>query len=246
MSHRTTIMVDTFLRAATAEPNANSYKGLPIYALEGLHEFVGERASRFFEPGGRVLDVAAGSGALSQRLLDLGFRVSATDYVRAGFSLAAVPFIQADLNEPFAALHPHRYEGIVACEIIEHLENPRHFARECFDLLAPGGRMLVTTPNVDCPSSKATFLRFGTFVWFEDPQYKAYGHITPITHWLMQKAFTEAGFTFLWEGSFGDALRHTEGSPRLRLVARAIGWACKQDPRLAGEIYVAALEKPRT
>jgi hypothetical protein len=40
-----------------------------------------------------------------------------------------------------------------------------------------------------------------------------------LTQWQVDKVFTEAGFSFLWKGSFGNAMRHTAGSPRLRLVA---------------------------
>jgi len=106
--------------------------------------------------------------------------------------------------------------------------------------------MLLTTPNIDSATSKAWFLRFGTFFWFDDARYRNDGHITPITQWQIDKAFTEAGFTFLWKGSFGDPLRPTIGSLRFRLLAKVISWISKQDARLGGEIFVAALEKPRT
>lgn len=105
--------------------------------------------------------------------------------------------------------------------------------------------MLLTTPNVDSATSKAVFLRFGTFFWFDDVCYRYNGHITPVTQWQIDKAFKEAGFTFLWTGSFGDPLRPTGGSKRFRLAVKAISWVTKQDPRLGGEIFLAALEKPR-
>jgi cyclopropane fatty-acyl-phospholipid synthase-like methyltransferase len=246
MAEKPTILVDTFFRAGDSAAGANSYKGLAIHALPGLHEFVADKALEFLSAGASVLDIAAGSGAMCQRLLDLGFRVSATDYVRKNFRLESVPFIRADLNQPFASTCPSRYQGIIACEIIEHLENPRHFARQCFELLDPGGRMVLTTPNVDSASSKASFIRFGTFFWFDDERYQVDGHITPITQWQIDKAFTEAGFTFLWKGSFGDPMRLTAGSPRLRLVARAIALATRQGSHLGGEVFVAVLEKPRS
>jgi cyclopropane fatty-acyl-phospholipid synthase-like methyltransferase len=243
MSEKPTVLVDTFVRRG-AEVSPNSYKGLLIHALPGLHELIAEKAVTYLPPGATVLDVAAGSGALSQRMLDLGFHVSATDYVRTSFHLDNVPFVQADLNQPFASLHAQPYQGIIACEIIEHLENPRHFARQCFQLLLPGGRLLLTTPNVDSPAAKASFLRFGTFYWFDDYRYETDGHITPLTQWQLDKVFAEAGFTFLWKGSFGDGMRHTVGSPRLRLVAEMIARVARLDAALGGEIFVAVLERP--
>jgi SAM-dependent methyltransferase len=244
MGAKPTVLVDTYIRRASEDSGPNSYKGLTMHALPGLHEFVAEKAVAYFPGGARVLDIAAGSGALSQRLLDLGFHLSATDFVRANFKLDNVPFFTADLNEPFAATHHERYQGIIACEILEHLENPRHVARQCFQLLTPGGRMVLTTPNVDSPASKAAFLRFGTFYWFDDARYEIDGHITPLTQWQVGKAFSEAGFTFLWRGSFGDGMRHTVGSPRLRLVAEMISRASRLDTTLAGEIFVAVVERP--
>ena len=104
--------------------------------------------------------------------------------------------------------------------------------------------MVLTTPNVDSPASKAAFLRFGTFYWFDDARYEIDGHITPLTQWQVGKAFSEAGFTFLWRGSFGDGMRHTVGSPRLRLVAEMISRASRLDTTLAGEIFVAVVERP--
>jgi SAM-dependent methyltransferase len=237
-----TIIVDYYSSAPRGRP---TYKGLVIHALPGLHEYIAEKATHLLPPEATVLDIAAGSGAMCQRLLDLGFRVSATDYIRENFKLDGVPFIQTDLNQPFASLHPNAYQGIIACEIIEHLENPRHFARQCFQLLTPGGRMLLTTPNVDSASSKASFIRFGTSFWFDDDRYHMDGHITPLTQWQVHKVFTEAGFNFLWEGSYGDPMHQNDGSPRLRLVAKVISLATKQDRRLGGDIFVAALERPR-
>lgn len=113
-----TVIVDAYQHAGACEPGPNSYKGLAVHALPGLHEFVAEKALEFFVPGATVLDIGAGSGAMCQRMLDLGFRVAATDYRRDGFKLESVPFIQADLNQGFAALHADRFQCVIACEII--------------------------------------------------------------------------------------------------------------------------------
>ncbi|MDE2150637.1 MAG: methyltransferase domain-containing protein, partial [Gammaproteobacteria bacterium] len=146
---RTTVLVDRYRKAATTAADANAYKGLRIHALPGLHEFVAGKSLEYFPAGATVLDLAAGSGALSLRLQDLGFAVTATDYVPENFRPRTIPFVQADLNADFAAAYDNRFQAIVASEIIEHLENPRHFARQCDRLLAPGGRMVLTTPNIE-------------------------------------------------------------------------------------------------
>src|SRR5437660_5497610 len=93
-----TIIVDRYRAAATRPANTNSYKGLAIHALPGLHDFIAEKALEFFSSGARVLDLAAGSGAMCLRLKDLGFEVSATDYVSENFK-ASIPFVRSDLND---------------------------------------------------------------------------------------------------------------------------------------------------
>lgn len=87
---------------------------------------------RYVRVGATVLDMAAGSGALSLRLQDAGYAVQATDYVTENFRLRdRIPFIQLDLNSDFSEAFQQPFDCIAACEIIEHPENPRHFMRQC-------------------------------------------------------------------------------------------------------------------
>jgi hypothetical protein len=67
-----TIIVEEFKRQDGFA--GDSYKGLPVLALPGLHEFIARRATENFAPGCNLLDIAAGSGAMSQRMVDEGFR----------------------------------------------------------------------------------------------------------------------------------------------------------------------------
>ncbi|MDJ0521762.1 MAG: methyltransferase domain-containing protein [Planctomycetota bacterium] len=173
-----------------------TYKGLACHTYAGLHERVGELMRTALEPGARVLDVAAGSGALSLRLSDLCFDMTACDYVGEAFQLeGVVPFQRVNLNHEFAAELDGAYDGVTAVEIIEHLENPRHFVRQCSKLLRPGGRLLITTPNIESVRSLETFLRKGTFTLFNDASYEQSGHITPVGQWQLCKILSENGFT---------------------------------------------------
>lgn len=239
-----TVLVSQYQNAANLPVGTNAYKGLRIHALPGLHDFVGRMAAKFFPQGASILDLAAGSGAMCLRMSDLGFRVTATDYVTENFKLTSVPFVQADLNGNFSALFHEKFQAIIASEIVEHLENPRHFARECFALLQPGGHLLITTPNVESPVSKAMFVRSGLFQWFAEEDYVHEGHITPLSHFQMSKVFAEVNFQFLWKGSFGDGMLAAAGSPRLRLLAKCLSLLSSQPASLSGEIFVAILKKP--
>ncbi len=108
--------------------------------------------------------------------------------------------------------------------------------------------MIVSTPNIESAGSKASFVRSGSFLWFSEREYLQDGHISPLTQWQIHKAFSEAGFLFLWKGSFGDSAdqisRMVRGSPRLRLFAQVIEFLSSKEPLLGGEIFIAVLKKP--
>ena len=242
---RATVLVERYRKEATTGVNENSYKGLNIFALPGLHEFIASKAVEYFVPEATLLDIAACTGALSVRMQDLGFQVSAIDYLPEIFCVDSVSFKQADLNDAFSKAYTKRFQAIIASEIIEHLENPHHFARECFKLLKPGGRMVLSTPNVENAVSKALFIRSSFFMWFSEKDYEGEGHITPLTQSQIHKVFSEAGFLFRWEGSFGDgADRIIENSEQLKLLTRLVRSFSTVEDQLAREIYVAVLERP--
>lgn len=240
-----TILVEPYRKAATAGSSAVGYKGLPIHALPGLHEFTARHVRHHCNQGDVLLDIAAGSGAMTLRLIDSGFNVIATDYVSENFRLhQSIPFFQADLNDRFSSGREVQFDGVVASEIIEHLENPRHFARECFKVLKPGGKIILSTPNIDCAASIISFMRAGTFQWFGDIEYKEEGHISPLTQWQIEKCFKEAGFSLLEKTSFGDQVGKLKGSPRLVLLSHLVKRMSTIPAHLNNQIFVAIFEKP--
>ncbi|MBP1202287.1 SAM-dependent methyltransferase [Duganella sp. 1411] len=242
---KATVLVDHYRATAASDKSHVAYQGLPIHALPGLHEFAFEQFRRHAAPGAGVLELAAGSGAMSRRLADAGYRVTATDYVRENFRLhGAIPFFTCDLNQNFSDGRAASEDHICALEIIEHLENPRHFARQCFQVLKPGGTLLLSTPNLDTAASVAMFMRDLSFQWFAEDDYARDGHITPLSQWQLQKCFAEAGFTRAWEGSVGDPYGRVRGSPRMLWLARAIDLLMRRERGLRRQIYVALYQKP--
>ncbi|MGO4221018.1 class I SAM-dependent methyltransferase [Lysobacter sp. TAF61] len=203
---------DSFRRSFQGR-RLNDYRGLPIFAAKELHPAAHRLLEESVPTGVRILDVGAGSGALSLRLNDAGYQMTATDLLRETFRPADIPFVQADLNEAFAVRLPGPFDAIVALEIIEHLENPRHLLRQLRGLLPKGGQLVLSTPNIANPVSQSLFLRRGQHQWFTDSDYREQGHITPLSPWTLSQALHESGF----------ALRHEEGvgSPFAR--ARRLG-----------------------
>lgn len=234
------VQVEHYRKVVTAAEANGAYKGLPIFALPELHEVVGAKAGEYFPAQARVLELAAGSGAMTRRLLDQGFKVEAADVVPENFRLhGEAPFHALDLNQDFAGALTQRYPGLVALEIIEHLENPRHFLRQCALALEPGGVLVLSTPNIDTPRSVLRFITHGHFRQFGDEDYRVSGHITPISQWQMEKMIAEQGWDVLeWTScgvAYGKGMRHLSA----KLLALLMG----RNPRTKGAITLLVLRK---
>ncbi len=223
------LILDAYRSAAQDDTAAGAnYKGLKIHALPAIHEEVEKAAVRAFPPNGDVLDIASGSGALCLRLHDRGFRLTGCDLVTENFRLRdQLPFVEVNLNLPFSEKFGQRYDGITATEIIEHVENPRHFLRECFALLKPGGTLILTTPNVDSGFGRAVLIRSGSFRWFDHGHYQVDGHITPVPLFVLRAALRETGF----EPPVVSSVGAREGSIFSGWRIRAFGWLLRRlDP----------------
>ncbi len=247
-SAKRTIIVQQYKESAKRPTElANSYSGLRIHALPGLHEVLGSICSEQFTPGASVLDLAAGSGAMSRRLKNLGFVPTAVDYVSENFQAPEIPFKQKDLNEDFAdSFDRSSFGGIIASEIIEHLENPWHFFRQCERLLGVGGKIVLSTPNTQNSASIASLVRNGQFLWFSDKDREIQGHISPLTLWQMRYAIKDAGLRIDWEGSYGQNHSKLRGSPRMAALARLIDVIASTPNGLRGEIYLCVACKAAT
>lgn len=175
----------------------------PVFDLErayaDCHEIVLKHATA--EAPCKVLDLAAGQGPLSYHLSQRGFDVTATEVYTDQFKAPGVPCIKANLNEriPF---DDASFDLILAVEILEHLEAPRAFIREIHRLLRPGGRLIVSTPNIGSLQSRCFFLVTGYFDLFvpresrlKDPySSEADGHISPVPTWMLRYFLREQGF----------------------------------------------------
>lgn len=81
-------------------------------------------------------------------------------------------YVQGDVTAIADRLAGRRFDTIIAAELIEHLENPYAFLRDLRSLLAPGGRLLVSTPNpVGFPVFLLEWLRNKRWFYTSDHTY---------------------------------------------------------------------------
>jgi 2-polyprenyl-3-methyl-5-hydroxy-6-metoxy-1,4-benzoquinol methylase len=196
------------------------YRGLAVHAdsIE-VHQEALLLLERHGIPGGRVLDVGAGSGAFSLRLLDHGFaRVEAIEVRGDAFKVPGVEVHALDLDGPWSSGLGERFDAVAALEVIEHLENPWHFARQCAAAVKPGGVVVISTPNIESSRSRLEFLLKAEFRFFKEKDYRTVGHLTSLTAKQVERVFERAGLDlverrpsrhkgFPWPGSARKALR---------------------------------------
>ncbi|HEU5323246.1 MAG TPA: class I SAM-dependent methyltransferase [Methylomirabilota bacterium] len=100
--------------------------------------------------GRRLLDVGAADGLLARPLTARGWRVTAIE-TDAAAAAAGAPHCErmlvADLDREVPPL-AERFEAIVCGDVLEHLRDPGAVLAALTASLAPGGRVLVSVPNV--------------------------------------------------------------------------------------------------
>lgn len=91
------------------------YKGLLIKADLGLHDQIAEKIQNEVKQGGAILDLGAGEGALSQRLSDMGYLVTAVDMDSDNFKCADVKFTKVNFDSTDEVSHfvsQHEGQGL--------------------------------------------------------------------------------------------------------------------------------------
>lgn len=151
-----------------------------------------------------ILDAPSGSGWLRARL-SFDAQVDGLDLF-ASRPAAYRTFRNVDLDDGLPEDLP-TYEAIVCCEGIEHLGNPDLFLRSVRKHLAPGGRLIITTPNVWHPAARMQYFFQGFFPGFPPLA----GHIARGTHMhILPWSFPQL-YLFLRLHGLEDIVLHDAG-----------------------------------
>jgi SAM-dependent methyltransferase len=143
--------------------------------------------------GGVLLDIGCGVGNLWPVLRDRFDHYCGADVIRYP---AFPPDACFHLIDPASGRvdRPDATADVVcAVETIEHVENPRAFARELTRLVKPGGWLVVTTPNQLSLLSKLTLVARNEFNAFRAGSYPA--HLTALLEVDLRRIAAECGWT---------------------------------------------------
>ncbi len=213
----------------------------------GTHEAVFELIRKYLPEPSRIVDLAAGEGAFSVRLKKLGHFVTAIDANGDNWKAPNIDLNIQNLDDEFAEKtvnDDNKFDAAVAIEIIEHLENPFRFTRECAKLLKPGGLLFLTTPNVEAVFSRIVFFYTGRLNSFGEYETVRPAHITPIFKWKLELLLTEAGFEITQEKYHPQV--HADGTNlRVKLttfIGKILSPFLKGEKGEEGRIIVARLK----
>ena len=136
--------------------------------VPGMHE----KFLKFFakvmgtSDGTKVLDAGAGQGALSKKLDEAGFDVSACELHPEIFRYDKVECKKADLTQKLP-YEDASFDAAVAVEVMEHLLSPDRLFSECARVLKAGGMLVMSTPNILSIKSRYRFFVCGFFYSFK-------------------------------------------------------------------------------
>ena len=106
---------------------------------------------------------------------------------------------QVDLNTSPIPYPDGFFETIIAGDVIEHVANPLFMLCECNRVLAPGGTLIVSTPN---PYYYWEYMQ-NLLVKFKWMKARQEGHFTTFTRINMRNILERTGFTLIKElGNF--------------------------------------------
>ncbi len=157
------------------------------WSTSGLHQKILDLIPKVEE--GTAVDLACGSGNLANGLTEKGYNVLGVD-IKNFLTNKNINFKKMDLDSDWK-IKSESAELITATEIIEHLENPRHFIREIKRILKDKGIVIISTPNIFNWKARIYYPIKGIIWGFREEDYKISGHITPITKYDFQRICSE-------------------------------------------------------
>ena len=227
--------------------------GEVIRVPKGLRQ---DTALRVVQPGGRLLDVGCGRGAVAS-LLSARFEethgVDTDDEALAAAAERGVTVARVDLDREPLPFENGSFDAVVSLDVIEHVLDPAVFVRELARVLRPGGIVYLATPNVRFAGYLRALVVRGRFpLTSSDPRGWQGGHIHFFTNGDLDALLRESGFGEVVH--HGSASASSQRTLRYRVLARLLGARREREFLMAGSFAqatrqpgeVPALDRPET
>lgn len=173
---------------SSADPTwSNNYLWKPLQEILVANQFKDRR----------LFEIGCGNGATANMLKQMGFDVTAIDPSTSGIQIATSKFPGIHFAEGSAyddlVVKYGTFECVVSLEVIEHCFWPRRYAKTLYDLLAPGGIGVISTPYHGYLKNLAIAFA-GKFDQHWSPLWDG-GHIKFWSQETLGQLLREAGFS---------------------------------------------------
>lgn len=190
-------------------------------------------------PGLRWIDIGAGTGDVLREIRDHWRPASLA-------SVDVLPWLAADLRsvvetyvgdavEVLPRLRPA--DRVLAVETIEHLESPWTVLRLAARLVHPGGKLVVTTPNITTLRHRLELVARGQLTSFRPQDLQ---HLTPALPHVIESILEQEGMGDIrWRYATADIIPFTHGRRWPAAVASRL-------PRLVCTSLLVSASRPGT
>jgi SAM-dependent methyltransferase len=156
----------------------------------------------------QIIDVGAGEGYFAQMLgnyIKQQLHVPPARLMRScdlfpehfKYPEIACDKVNLDRSLPYG---DNSFDVTCSIEVVEHIENHAAYIRELHRITRPGGRVIVTTPNILNINSRISFFHSGFWLLFGPLSLgcgdciSLDGHITPVSFYYLAATMYRAGF----------------------------------------------------
>ena len=205
-------------------------------------QFLIDLASRHFPPGASIADIGCAAGDLTMELQALGFQMTGVEFEPERLERARGMASRLNLNPRFISQDltswaaEGEFEGLIMGEVLEHFTEPRVILERHLLLLRPGGKVLVTVPNMASLRARLKLLFFGEFADHNPEHYYYFTRRRFIEHFRGLPLRIVYLSSFLVEVTFS-------GNRMLARVERNMLGPLKRLMPWCGTHLVAVLEK---
>ncbi len=190
----------------------------------------------------RVLEVGCASGYFGETLRDHGYTVWGIEHDPAAAALARTRLDQVfegpvEIFLDARDAGDQRFDCIVFGDVLEHLADPVTVLRRCRSILAPGGMVVASIPNVAHVAVRAMLLEGR---WdYSDLGIMDRTHLRFFARSTLVELFSSAGLA-LRRLEYVELPAAQTGIPSAVQTGKAIAPLCRDDTALAFQYVVAA------
>lgn len=224
------------------------YEQIPIHCAQGVHEYTDQWLRNNLGQNALIVEMGAGSGALTARLTDSKFVVHPFDLDCTDWKFQTVRAKNTDCNDPSwpkSLPQNQPIDALIALELIEHLDSPKRFIQEAASALQSGKYLVISTPNLFSVTSLFKAVFKNEFFAFSSRARHESGHISPMPRFLIEEFLQESGFDIIHTQRAGSAEVGVLTNMLLRLAGKVLSKVRKESEGVGHELVQIVIGKKR-